>query len=194
MAYCTLAQLKEYLDVGEIKDDKLLGDLIDRATALMDTYCKRAIIAAADSDRYFTVGRDTDGRYLLFDDLCAAVTTVLNGDSASTEVTSAQFTPLDKNKGPFYGIKLLGSSGKTWQYVTDPEDAIKVTGAWAWFDVDATPADVVQTAVRLAGWLYRQRDSGADIDRPMLTDGGVTLLPSQLPSDVRRALDPYRKL
>ncbi len=194
MAYCTATQIKAVLKSSSATDDTLLGLLADRATALMDAYCKRTLIATADSDRYFTVGRDTEGAYLWFDDLCASVTTVLNGDSASTEVTSTQYALIDRNHGPYWGIKILGSAGKSWQYVTDPEDAIKVTGAWAWFDVAAVPADIVHTAIRLSIFLYRQGASSTDLDRPILTDSGATLLPSQLPADVKTALNPYRKL
>ena len=193
MAYCTAAQIKAYAGISSAGDDTLLGLLADRATALMDAYCKRTLIAAADSDRYFTVGRDTEGAYLWFDDLCASVTTVLNGDSSSTEVASDEFALIDRNQGPYRGIKLLASASKVWQYVTDPEDAIKVTGAWAYFDVDATPADIVHLAVRLSTWLYRQKDTSQDTDRPIVTASGVTIMPAQLPRDIRDGLAPYVK-
>jgi len=51
----------------------------------------------------------------------------------------------------------------------------------------------VQATTRLAAFLYRQKDSNADLDRPLLTGDGVTIMPSSLPHDVRQILDPYRK-
>lgn len=191
MAYCTAAEIREYAGIGSDADDVLLGNLADRATALMDGYCRRALIASADTTRYFTVGRDTEGTRLWFGEVCAAVTTVTNGDSV--EVSSSEYALIDRNKPPYIGIKILGSAGKAWTYTNDPEDAISVLGAWAWFDVGATPDDIKHTAIRLATWLYRQKDSSSDTDRPLLTDAGVTILPSQIPSDVKSALQQYVK-
>lgn len=189
MAYCTAAEIKAYLSITGAGDDTLLGTIADRATALMDAYCRRTLIASADTTRYFTVGRDTEGRRLWFDDVCAAVTTVTNGDSV--EVSSSEYVLLHRNNPPYIGIKILGSAGKAWTYTNDPEDAISVLGAWAWFDVGATPADIKHAAVRLSAWIYRQKASSADTDRPLLTDAGVTILPSQIPSDVKAALQQY---
>jgi len=48
------------------------------------------------------------------------------------------------------------------------------------------PMEAVFHAVRrLAAWLYQQKDSSEDIDRPVVTDAGVTLMPSAVPKDVR---------
>lgn len=191
-AYCTAALAKSYLGISLTTDDTLIGLLCDRATALMDAYCRRVLVAAADTDRYFTVGRDTEGPYLWFDDVCAAVTTVLNGDSSSTEVASTEYALIHRNNPPYIGIKILDSAAKSWEFYEDPEDAIKVTGAWGYFDT-TIPADIAHIAIRLVAFLYRQKDTSADTDRPLLTASGATIMPSQLPRDIRDALAPYRR-
>jgi len=47
--------------------------------------------------------------------------------------------------------------------------------------------------LRLAAWLYRQKDNSVDSDRAIVTDYGGMLLPSKLPSDVADAALLYRR-
>jgi hypothetical protein len=191
MAYCTTAELTTYLGINDSDDDALLSALVDRATAIIDMKCKRTLVATSTSTRNFTVGRDTMGQHLFFDEVCAAITQVLNGDADSTEVTSAQYVTKPSNNGPFYGIKILRSASKVWQYSTDPEDAIAVTGNWGWFA--ALPDDVRHFCIRLSAYLYRQKDSSMDMDRPILTDAGVTLLPAGLNQDLTFLVKAYER-
>ncbi len=189
MAYCTLAELTTYLGVSDSDDDALLGPIIDRATAIIDMRCKRTLVATSTSTRNFTIGRDTQGPHLFFDDVCAAITQVLNGDTSNTEVTSAQYVTKPSNVGPFYAIKILRSASKVWQYTTDPEDAIAVTGNWGYFAT--LPDEVKHFCIRLSAFLYRQKDSSLDMDRPILTDAGVTLLPAGLNQDLTLLVKAY---
>ncbi len=57
-----------------------------------------------------------------------------------------------------------------------------------------TEYDLIQACTRLASWLYRQKDTQADIDRPMLTGAGVTIMPSAMPKDITQLLTPYKKV
>jgi len=190
MAYTTTAQVKTYAGIGGSGDDILIGSLITYAQKAIDNYCNRTFEGSA-TNRVFDVGGDTEGNTLWFDEDCASITTVTNGDASSTEVTSAQYVTIPRNRTPYHGIKILSSAGKVWEYSTDPEGAITVNGVWAY---SATaPNDIVHACTRLATFLYRQKDTSMDIDRPILTDAGVTLLPGSLPNDVKTILEPYRR-
>ena len=190
--YCSAADIKTYLGTSLETDDTLLGLLAARATDLMDAYCGRRLVVDEDdtTTQYYTVGRDTEGSMLFFDDLTAGVTEVLNGDASQTEVASDEYTLIERNKAPYWGIKILRSSGKVWQFVTDPEDAIEVTLYNGYF-YKTIPDDIKHLAIRLAVYLYKQRDTNTDLDRPMVTSAGVTLLPGQLPRDIKDGLAPY---
>ena len=190
MAYIIAANVKAYAGISGAGDDALLASLITRAQAVIDRYCNRTFEAASASTRYFTVGRDTEGAWLWFDEDIASITTVTNGDSVA--VSSSQYTTEPKNRTPYHGIKLLGSAGKVWTYSTDPEDAISVVGKWAYST--SAPEDIQHAAIRLVTFFYRQKDTSQDSDRPLLTESGVTLLPLQIPTDVRHMLNPYRWL
>jgi len=187
MAYCSLAQMKTYVGATDNDDDALLTDCITRAEAVIDRATKRTFEASADSTRTFDAQQDVAGRTLYLDaDLCA-ITSITNGDGAA--ITALQVVSEPRNHAPYYALTLKASTGLAWTYETDPEDAISVTGRWAYSTTP--PADIEQACVRLAAWLYRQKDSSSDLDRPMVSMDGATLLPAQIPADVQRMLQPY---
>lgn len=187
MTYCSLAQMKTYVGATDNDDDALLTDCITRAEAVIDRATKRTFEASADSTRTFDAQQDVAGRTLYLDaDLCA-ITSITNGDGAA--ITALQVVSEPRNHAPYYALTLKASTGLAWTYETDPEDAISVTGRWAYSTTP--PADIEQACVRLAAWLYRQKDSSSDLDRPMVSMDGATLLPAQIPADVQRMLQPY---
>lgn len=191
MAYASLSDLKAYVNVTDTTDDALLTGFLATAEKVIDAFTRRRFEATADSTRYFHALDDVQGRTLHLDkDLCA-ITSITNGDGVA--VTAGQYTTLPKAETPYYALKLLASSGVAWTYDDDPEDAITVVGKWA-FSTSA-PADVKHATVRMAAFLYRQRDnSDAMAERPFMSADGVLLLPSRLPMDVQELLMPYRKV
>lgn len=189
MAYATTADVKAYLNIGTTTDDALLAALIARAQALVDGFCERTFEASADTTRSFDAVADVDGRRLYLDaDLCS-IHSVTNGDG--TTVASTHYVTEPRNATPYYAITLKGSSGVAWTYDDDPENAIAVSGKWAYSSTP--PADISQATVRLTAWLYRQRDNSADIDRALIA-GDVTILPLRLPQDVQAMLARYKRL
>lgn len=189
MAYTNTTDVKAYAGVDGSGDDAVIGDLIAQAQAIIERACRgRVFEASADTTRKFHAVEDVDGPVLHLDaDLCQ-ITSITNGDG--TAVTSAQYTTLPANLTPWYAIRLKDSSGVAWTYTDDPDEAISITGRWAW-SVTA-PADVEFATLRLAAFLYRQRDtSGGDNDRPIMSNSGAILLPSQLPKDVQDLMRPY---
>ena len=210
MAYATLAQFTQYGGFSTASsdswdsdvDEALVNSLLDRASALIDTYCDRYF--ASDSDktdvgssdvyvtRKFDALEDVDGFYLYLDrDLCE-ISSITNGDSDSTTVSSSDYVTEPRNETPYDAIKLLSSTGTYWEYTTDPEDAISIAGIWAFSKT--APDDIVHATVRLTSWMYKQRvNTDADLDRPLLTNDGVTIMPSQLPADIKTILEPYRR-
>ena len=74
----------------------------------------------------------------------------------------------------------------------DGDGEVVVTGRWA-YSVTA-PDDIRHATVRLAAYLYRQKDNAAgDLDRTVVV-GGTTILPAVFPHDVERMLRPYRRV
>lgn len=188
MAYTDTTTLKRYLGIpsATTTDDTLLAELIARSQAVIDSYTLRTFEASADTERTFDAVRDVAGATLYLDhDLCA-VTSVTNGDG--TIVTG--YTTEPRNGTPYFALRLLASSGVAWTYTTDPEDAITIDGKWAYSTT--APADIAGACVRLAAYLYRQKDNAGDLDRAVIA-GNATILPAEIPSDIRLMLNPYKR-
>jgi len=81
MSYCTVTDVKTYLNTTTAGDDLLIGDLIDSAQEAIDNYTHRTFEASADTTHYFDDDNlDGDGDTLILDgDLCA-ITSITNGD------------------------------------------------------------------------------------------------------------------
>lgn len=187
MAYATLRQVKSYLDIGTDDDDVLLDNCIDRARATIDTYTHRTFDVSSDSTRYY--GSDAlDDLFLYLDHDLYSLTSVANGDSSGTAVSTDDITLWPRNDGPpYHALRLDSTSSSVWQVETDYW--IAVTGQWGY---SATPPDdIVQAAVRLASYYYRQANTFTD-DAAVAAEGVVTL-PKGMPVSVRILLDPYQK-
>lgn len=195
MSYTTSSDLKGYLGMGvdDVADNALLTALIARAQKWIDSYTGRTFEAAADTVHYFTVGLDTAGADLYFDADCCQITSVTNNadnGSNGTAVTTSQYVTLPRNSTPYHGVRLLTSSGVYWRYTHDAEKGIAVTGRWA-YSVTA-PADIVQACLRLAAYLYRQKDAQV-FDVTAQPEMGTLTIPKGMPADVKQILNDYRR-
>lgn len=186
-AYTTLADLKTYLGISGATDDALLNACIARASAAVDTYTGRTFYAATAEARSFDAVLDVTGNTLFVDDDLCAITSVVNGDA--TTITAAQYVTLPRRDPPYYALQLLASTGLFWTYTTDHENAITVTGYWAF--AAQPPADVVQATVRWAGQMYRQKD--AQVYDTLIPEMGIMTVPQGTPKDVVLLLNPYRR-
>jgi hypothetical protein len=190
MSYITSATLKANLTITVTDDDTLLTSAITEAQATIDHFCKRTFEAAADTTRYFDPLKDSDDfRQLFFDEDCCAITTVVNGDGVT--ISPSDYVTNPRNYKPYYSLQLKITAPTYLGYNTAPENAVAVTGRWA-YSVTA-PADIQHACLRLAMWYYRQRDTSADGDRPILTTSGAVIMPSKLPADVTDILSRYER-
>jgi hypothetical protein len=195
MAYTTTALVKAYLGISGNGDDTLIGNLIARAQAVIDASTNRTFEADTNTTRYFAVGVDTDGRYLYLDeDLCSINTVTTNADNASpdTLTQNTDYIVIPRNETPYHTLKILGSSVYTWTYSDDPEMGVEISGKWAYSTT--APDDIVHACTRLTAFLYRQKESNADIDRAITTADGGMILPTRLPADIKQILSRYTKI
>jgi hypothetical protein len=190
MAYAALADIKGYLLAGgqtpPTTDDALLTTLLARAQKIIEAKTGKLFEAATET-RYFDVPHD---RQLDLDKDLLSITTLTNGDG--TVITSSSYYLLPRNDTPKYAIVLKQSADVAWEPDSDgnTEKVISVLGTWGY--MAAASVDIVQATVRLAAWLYRQKDSSEDgSDRAIRTPDGSLILPSRLPQDVLDYLEPY---
>jgi len=193
MAYCTVADLKSYRDIEAASDDVLLAALIARAQALIDSYTGRTFEASADTQRYLTVGRDTDGRMAyLPDDLCQITSVVTDADGDADSLTvNVDYIPEPRYRTPYFALQLLPNSDYRWEYTTNPEMGVLITGRWA-YSITA-PADIAHACLRLAAYYYSQKDAQV-FDVTANPELGVITVPKGIPADVKKILDLYRRI
>lgn len=191
MAYTTAAAVKTWASIDNTTMDAALAVIIPQVQAAIDRYCNRTFEASSDTTRYFDALRDVsdDYRTLYLDtDLCA-ITTVTNGDS--TTVTSSQYVSEPRNITPYYALTLKQSATIAWTYDTTPENAISITGKWAYST--SAPDDVVLAAIKWSLYLARGREADGG-NEAMFTAAGFMVQPSAMPKDVKILLTPYRRL
>ena len=191
MAYCGVDELKEYLGIESATDEPMLLTFLATAQRTIDSYCARTFEATADTVRTFDSQRDVDGYTLTVDsDLCA-ITSIVNGDG--TTISNSHYVTEPRNETPYYAIRLKASAGKVWTSTVsgDSENAITITGKWAYST--SAPSDIAHVCKRLAAYIYRQKDNAGDLDRAVIA-GNSTILPAQIPSDIKLMLAPYRRL
>lgn len=193
MAYCAASDVKTYLGLTGADDDTLLAALVTRAQKWIDDYTGRVFESSTTATtRRFTVGKHTDGRMLFLDEDLSSVTAVVNlADASATQTISAtEYVTHPRNRTPYYALELLGSSNKSWDYADDPEMGITVSGRWGYST--SAPADIVHACVRLAGYMYRQKDAQV-YDTTIVPGSGEMIIPKGIPLDVKQILDPYRQ-
>lgn len=130
-SYCLLADLKTYLGASASADDDLLQIMLDGATARIDSFCGRSFQAASDTTRTYDPTLDVYGGRLYLDEDLSYLTSVVNGDSVA--ITEDVFTN-PRNVTPWYALGIKLSSSYYWTYLNDPENAISVTGRFAYME------------------------------------------------------------
>lgn len=207
MAYATKEQLRRYvIQSGAIEppttDDELFDIYLADAQLMIDGFCHRTFEASANTTRYFdaltdlrTLSLPGEQRYSqnrtlwLGDDICA-ISSVVNGDG--TTVSAISYVTEPRNSTPYYALTLKGSANVTWTYDESPENAIAVTGRWAYSQT--ADALIRGATLALAAWAYRQKGGTGEADRPLVTGDGVTILPAVLPKHVYERLAARRRL
>lgn len=199
-AYPGLDDVRVYLRANSQQplptgDDDLLATLLVAAKAFIESPAGagRRFEVTTDSTRHFDAWIDGSGdwRELWLDEDLCAITQVVNGDNAV--VSPNQYVTNPRNETPYYSISLKRSADISWTYNDTFEGAIAITGRWGYST--QAPADVAQACLRFVAWLYRQRSSSnGEIDRPIVTGDGVTIMPSAVPADVMAVCRGYRRL
>jgi hypothetical protein len=194
MAYITRQQVRDYksFKTNDTDNDSLLDDLITRAQVIIDRYCNRTFEASTNTVRYFDAVRDVEnnGLLLYLDDDLSEINSVTNGDGIV--VASNEYVTEPRNVTPYYAIKILSNSGKAWEYDDDPENAIAVSGKWAYSTT--APLDIQQACIELTAYLFDKRLRLVEDSRGQVSNDGVALMPSDIPRSVRSILDRYKKV
>ena len=196
MAYTTLANVRAYLkfNASETGDDTLITGLIPYAQMLIDNYVGYSFEASSDTTRYFDAEEDV--KVLRQNTVFKGLRDTLFFDTYLAQLTSVVFTGVTlqqsdyvlqpPNSAPYYALTILASSPRFWDYDDDPENAIAVTGRWA-YSITA-PVAISQLCIELTAYLYNQRFTVAG-EGGVSPDGAVM----RIPQHIAMFLDTYKK-
>ena len=126
-SYCSLTDLKSYLNVTTTTDDVLLQVLLDAASNRIDSKCGRVFQAASDSLHYFDVTKDLLDDELWLDGDLSYITTV---EAGGTDITTGLYHN-PRNVTPYYSLGIKSNSVYQWDFSDPVQEGISVTGRWA---------------------------------------------------------------
>jgi hypothetical protein len=194
MVYVTSTAFKQYRGITSTSTagDALIVVLIARAQAQVERYCDRVLQAPSTAaTRYYDALLDVsdDRRTLYLDDDLCAITTITNGDGETVPTT--HYVPEPRHRTPYRSIRLTALADDNWTYTNAPEDAIQVLGRWGY--ATTAPVDVQQATIRLAAYMYAQKDAST-FDVTAFPDAGVMTVPQGMPKDVRELLEPCKRV
>lgn len=185
--YATLDDLRDYLShdgaIGTVQDG-LLTDCLLRAESQIDDYTRRrftpwvgTVVHRADTATRY-------GKRFYLDRDCIRLDAIVNGDGGTIPLSAATLGPANPNP-PYRTVTL--ASGHAWNAA--PDGTIAFAGTWGY---SLRPPDaIVQATVRLAAYLYRQKDVGVS-DVSGFDQAGEVQYASGMPRDVLWLLSPYR--
>ena len=186
--YCTAMDIIEELKIASVDDDTLIEHYIAQAQNFLEQHTARVFEASVDSTKRFDYDRDVNRRTLTFGYDCCAITSITNGDGVA--VAATEYVTEPRNATPFWAVRLKTSSAFSWTYQDDPEDAIAVTGRWAYSITP--PENVVRAVIRLAAYYYRSAEAQV-FDVTALPEQGQMMIPKGIPPDVKDAIEIWRK-
>lgn len=195
--YCTLAELKAFVNISDSNDDAELEDAVNSASRQIDAYCGRKFYA--DGSTSAKVYRTRNPYQVTVDDISTATGLVLkydDDDDGTFEITisSSDYFLMPLN-GEAFGISGLGYTSI--ELLTDGEHEfptiktnnrprIQVTANWGFA---AVPEPVRQACLMLSSENFAMRNTPLGIAGV----GEFGVLAVRQNRQITRMLDPYRR-
>ena len=195
--YCTLAEIKAFVNIVDSNDNEELEDAVNSASRQIDAYCGRKFYA--DGATSAKVYRTRNPYMVVVDDISTSTGLVLKYDDSDdgtyeTTVASTDFILLPLN-GEAFGIDGLGFTSI--ELLTDgPHEfptthtnnrpRIEVTANWGFA---AVPEPVRQACLMLSSENFAMRNTPLGIAGV----GEFGVLAVRQNRQITRMLDPYRR-
>jgi len=191
MSYLEVVELRDYLDVSITTDDPLLGMAIGAAQEYIDSQTNRHFEAETDTRYFDRSALDPNNSRLLnlYDDDLLSVTTLTNGDSSGTAISSSDYWLYPRNRTPYHGILLKTDISDYWQWDTDYW--VSVAGTWGYSTV--APDDIRRATTILAAYLFRQKDAQV-FQTTAILESGALAIPQGIPATVDRIIKRYKRM
>jgi hypothetical protein len=176
--------------VENLRRDSVMSTCIADAQSEIESKTGRVFEWTGDGTaRYFDYRspRPVYGRELHFDMDTYSITSVVNGDGDT--IDSDEYVTIPRNETPYRGIVLLSSTGLSWTYEDDIENAITVTAKWAYSA--SAPTRIVEITRMLAKHFLDLREGKLQIAG---ADAGAVPPIQYWPWDVRQGIRAYTRM
>lgn len=197
--YCTLADLKAYLGIGDTADDGLLEESIEAASRAIDAYSGRPFYSRSSATARTFVA--WDAYTLRVDEFHTTTDLVIstddNDDGAFETTWSASDYELDPPPGaildgiagwPYQDVRAIGTKVFPVPSTTNARRyRVQVTAKWGWA---ATPTQVERACKQVAAELFRRKDAPFGIAQTV--DFGPIRLSADAVGAVSSLLTPFR--
>ncbi len=187
MSYCTLQEVKDELDITEVKYDGIITAMADQATVFIDKYCDREF-AATTATRYF----DGGATVLFVDDLVSV--SALELDENADDVIDATMATTDYilyplSKYPKTRIQISNNSSYS-GFASGVLQGVKITGSWGYA---STVPETIKRAciIQTCRWFKRRETAFQDMSGS--PEMGQFIAYKGLDSDLKLILEQYRK-
>lgn len=165
MSYVTVAELRDWVGIGDSADDSLLSQACDTASAWIDEYCGETFaVPSAATARLFYCDSWNYVRTDTIANTTGLVVATDDNDDGTAETSwtiTTDYLLLDPNgrtvgeaSGPYRAIRAVGS--KSFPCSSNGRPLVSVTARWGW---PAVPAPVKQAAYVLAAEQWKQKDA-----------------------------------
>lgn len=191
--YCTLAELKDSLQIEDSTDNASLEAAIMSASRMIDNYTQRFFYkdgtVAAPVTRYYT---PQDAYDLNIDDIVSVTSVATDNDLEflyTTVWATSDFVvePINNPRKGWPFTRMIAVGAYVWPF--NIPQSVKIVGVWGWSSV---PQEIQLAAKIQASRLFIRRQSPFGIaGTPEL---GTVRLSSRLDPDVETLLRPFRKV
>jgi len=170
--YNTTATIKTRLGITGTGDDTFIASLLDVAYATIKEHTGYIFQAANATTRYFDAIRDVVGQDLKIG-YHHTIVAVVNGNNQPLYEDTDYVVRYDNI------LRMLRSTGKSWTYVTDPENAILVNATFGLPITHDLYKIAVELEASLVEWMYRARDTAIPSEVSFTAGSAIILAPAK---------------
>lgn len=168
----------------------MIDILLEAASRHIDGLCHRQFFVASATKTYDVPPRRT---LLLSDDLQGDSSVVVtNGDNST--VSSADYTLLDPNHSPKWGVRLNKTSNVYWTTNADGDDENVISVAGNYGYSSSAPPPIKAACLEITRRAFNRRRGQQAEGVTSVTAQGVVIEPSDVSSQVMQWIRPYIRL
>ena len=188
----TVAHVKNYLDISGSDDDTVLGQLVDRATKAIESYCKRTFSSASYTE--YHDGKGASALILKHRPVTAVTSVHDDADrvfGADSLIASTDYI-VREAEGIIEWLTSSSTFPSTAAYFYDYQLNVKVIYTAGYSTI---PDDLEQACIMLAALLYHRGKQGADGIKQEAQSGAysVTYVQGLMTPEIKELLMAYRE-